>query len=481
MIIAHHAVSALQRKQLENLAADKPQKMAQGGEPKVGDEIDYTKGDDSDADIPYGTASVPPPPQIQQAPVMQEATAPVLAQDVASAPIVSALPQQPAKGEGFDLGKSYQLGQKAISEQQAVDVAKAEAAADIQSRDLAEREAFNQSQNTSMQRLMEQRDHFIKDYSSDHVNANHYVENMSAGEKVATSIGLLLGGFSAGFGGGENPALEYINKQIERDIASQQARKEQQKTILGANEQFFKDSILAQNQTRINMNDIYDRKIQLAASKLGTPQAKANADAAHAKFALENAELLQKNASRAAMLQFANQGGPGLKSMDPAQLLGMVPEKDRAAVSKEIADAKEFIQGRKHLLDTFDKVAKLNTVANLANPTVQRASQVEALTNTASIILGKLVGTGALSDDERAAMLKAFASIADRKEAVASKRANIISIMDQKRPATPLFKATTGMDLDRFQSTSVPVEAQYKTVNGVRYMRGPNGEAIPVK
>jgi septum formation inhibitor MinC len=167
--------------------------------------------------------------------------------------------------------------------------------------------------------------------------------------------------------------------------------------------------------------------------------------------------------------------------MDPAQLLGMVPEKDRAAVSKEIADAKEFIQGRKHLLDTFDKVAKLNTVANLANPTVQRASQVEALTNTASIILGKLVGTGALSDDERAAMLKAFASIADRKEAVASKRANIISIMDQKRPATPLFKATTGMDLDRFQSTSVPVEAQYKTVNGVRYMRGPNGEAIPVK
>jgi hypothetical protein len=66
------------------------------------------------------------------------------------------------------------------------------------------------------------------------INENHYMENQGAGQKVANALGLILGGFKQGLVGGSNPAMDFINSQIDRDINAQKARADQQNTIYGA-------------------------------------------------------------------------------------------------------------------------------------------------------------------------------------------------------------------------------------------------------
>ena len=231
-------------------------------------------------------------------------------------------------GSPVDVNQAYAQGQKSISEQQDVASQLADHQAKIQQADLDARQDLNSTLQKNTRDFQAQQKQFMSDYMNNHIDPKHYMENMGSGQKVATGIGLFLGGFSSAFTHQGNPAMDFLNKQIDRDIAGQESRLGQQKTILGANQELFHDQMLANNATRINMNDIYDHKIQLAASQLGTPAAKAQADAAHSKFALENAQLLQQNALRATVLQSIHQSnGAGL---EPAQLgqAGIIPEAD---------------------------------------------------------------------------------------------------------------------------------------------------------
>lgn len=274
------------------------------------------------------------------------------------------------------LNSSYKMGQHAIREEQNVASQLAKSQADIQQQDLDARKALNQDIQNSSKVFQEGQQKLLDAYANGKIDPNHYQESMGTGRKVATAIGLLLGGISGGLNGtGVNPAAKFLQDQISRDIEAQKSSLDQKRTILGANRELYQDKQLAENATRMNMNDIYSHQIQLAASKIGTAQAKAAADAQSSKLGLENAQLLQSNSLRAATLKSIKSGGAGLDAITLANAGLMKPEE--AQKEQSSIDAQK--QAINNINSLYQQANKEQTAGNLLNPqSYKRIDQINA-------------------------------------------------------------------------------------------------------
>lgn len=103
------------------------------------------------------------------------------------------------------------------------------------------------------------------------INPNHYMESMQAPQRVATGIGLLLGGLSSGLTGHANPAMEILNKQIDRDIDAQKAGLNNKMNIYHAYLDQFKNAAAAESMTRATELAITGQKIKIAALNSADP------------------------------------------------------------------------------------------------------------------------------------------------------------------------------------------------------------------
>lgn len=181
-----------------------------------------------------------------------------------------------AKAKG-DLGKNQSgiLGKQTVAE--ADNLAKTQAA---------------------QQQAMTEYDGLIKDVQKGYVNPNHFMENMGTGQRVASAIGMLLGGLN-GTPGGANPAMDFINKQIDRDIEAQKTNLGAKNNLLAHNIQHLNSVQDGYRLTQAQMAAMYAHQIDQEAAKAMGPQAQAAAMQA-------KGELLGKSA------MFLGQiGGPG--------------------------------------------------------------------------------------------------------------------------------------------------------------------------
>lgn len=108
------------------------------------------------------------------------------------------------------------------------------------------------------------------------IDAQNYVKSMPGGEKVATALGLLLGGFTQGFHGGNNPAADWLNQRISDDIDAQKSNQSGQKSILGAYQSLYGNNVAATAAARASIIDMYSHQANQIALQLGTPQAAVN-------------------------------------------------------------------------------------------------------------------------------------------------------------------------------------------------------------
>lgn len=111
----------------------------------------------------------------------------------------------------------------------------------------------------------------IKDIDNNHINPNHWQESRTTGNKVAQAIGLMAGGFGAAYTHGGNPAMDYINKQIDRDIAAQQSAQGDRKTVLSAYQQQYQDQNIANLMAKATLQQKYANDIDKAAAQAATP------------------------------------------------------------------------------------------------------------------------------------------------------------------------------------------------------------------
>lgn len=83
--------------------------------------------------------------------------------------------------------------------------------------------AINTGYQTSLAKHSAEINNVIQDIQNSHIDPSRYMSSLGTEGKIATGIGLILGGIGAGMSHGPNMALDFLNKQIDRDIAGQRA------------------------------------------------------------------------------------------------------------------------------------------------------------------------------------------------------------------------------------------------------------------
>jgi len=121
----------------------------------------------------------------------------------------------------------------------------------------------------NMNKLEAERQGIMHDIQEGHIDPNQYLNDMGTGGKIATGIGLILGGIGGGLTGQENPAMKFLNSQIDRNIHAQQSELGKKENLLSANFKQFGNLQAAKEFTRINMNDMLKSKIEQAAASNG--------------------------------------------------------------------------------------------------------------------------------------------------------------------------------------------------------------------
>lgn len=298
MTIAMKALPKIQREQIIRLA--QVQKFDEGS-PDTVQANDSDSGAKPDSAAPAGgthitiNAAAPPAPTVAPA---QNAAA-----HYAAEPVNVVAPQVPSAVKNLGANGTMnpaavaQNTQEAVKGQQAIDTAKTAAAVPVEQGYLS---GVAENQKVA-QDLFNQMSSHVNDFNqyiqTNPINPNAYVENMGAGKKVLSGLGLILGGLGAGqLGSTDNSALRFLNSQIDRDIAGQQARTNNQRTVLGAYQDLYGAGVAANNLTKASLLDLYTHKAQLIADKLGTPQSRVAAQQLGANAALEKSKLLQEAA-----------------------------------------------------------------------------------------------------------------------------------------------------------------------------------------
>lgn len=323
MTLAHTKLPKIQQEHLKRL------KLA-GGTP------DGTVGDTKDdgtqtpsTNININAAPTPQPGQSMQS----TQPAPINIPQAPATPSVT-LPNGSMSAPG--VAQTAQSGMD-LNAQVAAEKGKADAV--YQKQFLDERARQAQLDQQHIADLKGHTDDFANYMKTNPINPNAYLENMNAGRKMQTGLGLLLGGFGSGLGGGPNMALDSLNKQIDRNIDAQKARSEQAKTVYGAYKDLYGNENIATNLAKVSANDILVHQAEMTAAQLNTPQVQANLMQLKAQKAAENNKLILDSAGNLSSTPNMPKGGSG-----GGQQMQQSPQGGAPAVSDK-SDQSGFIGG----------------------------------------------------------------------------------------------------------------------------------------
>lgn len=163
---------------------------------------------------------------------------------------------------------------------------------------LYDRDTAMDTASDRINEIQGERSHIAKELSDQTIKPNQYLSDMSTPGKISTAIGLLLGGIGSGLAGGSNPALDFINAQIDRNIAGQQAMIHKNQNLLSANTDNLRDARAGADFTRVNYLDHVKNLIDMAAAKAGTPMAQAEALKAKGQIDMQTGMLMSKVGSQ---------------------------------------------------------------------------------------------------------------------------------------------------------------------------------------
>lgn len=326
-----------------------------------------------------------------------------------------------AYGKGLQEQKSGIFGQAAAEGKlAAAEGAAATAAAEKQ-------QAAMDAYSSNMKELQDHMQAAIKDYSAGHINPNHYLENMDAGKKVRTAIGLILGGMGAGLTHSDNLAMKFLNDQINRDVAAQQAELGKKANLITANYHLMGNMTDATKMTQAMQMQMYAFDLKKAAAQIADPMAKARALQAAGQLDMQAAPVLSQIAMRRTMLQGMSQG-----NIDPSTVVRMiVPEKQQEAAYKELQDAQNQTKAKATALSSFDQLSHLATAGNYVTSPLQTSRQVAAIRDPLMAELGKEFA-GKFTETDFGIMRTLFPAVGDDQNTLQRKRAQLEKMVSEK-------------------------------------------------
>lgn len=222
-------------------------------------------------------------------------------------------------------------------------------------KNIADAQEFESTYNSEYQKGMKSLDDAKQAFAETKLNPNHWQESLTTGAKVTNAIALFLGGISSGLAGGPNPALRFINDQIDRDVKAQEKEIGKKATLLEANYKQFGDWQQAKQMTRLQIKDIYAMKMQKMALESGSKESIDKANIEVAKIDKEKIGIIQNNAMNSAKMKMMTSNSQGKQDTDPAsQVQFLVPPEHQKKVFDEIDAAKNTVKAAKGILKAFD-------------------------------------------------------------------------------------------------------------------------------
>lgn len=161
----------------------------------------------------------------------------------------------------------------------------------------------------------------IDDIKTQQIDPNRFMGSMDTDRRIQTALGLALSGFGSSLTGGPNQALDFINKQIDRDIDAQKADLGKKNTLLSAYMHEYGNLRDAENMARVTLQAVTQSKLQQAEATAQQPIAKVRAQQLNAALQADMAPKMQQQALNMMLMQ-AGAGGTGKEPSD--QLLGML-------------------------------------------------------------------------------------------------------------------------------------------------------------
>lgn len=244
---------------------------------------------------------------------------------------------------------------------------------------IAQQQAQQKVYQDSLKNNMADINATVQDYKAGHIDPSRYLASQNVGQKIATAIGLVLGGIGGALTHQENPAMKFLQTQIDRDIESQKAELGKKENLLSVNFRKFGNMQDAVKMTQAMQHGIYAAQFEKAAALAQTPIEKARAMQAAAQLQSQILPTLQQIRVRNTLLgQNASQN---TQKIDPAIAARFLApdESTRKEAVKEAGEYKSLVKAQETLFTAFNQLDKLNTIGNRIQHLGRTPAAVESI------------------------------------------------------------------------------------------------------
>lgn len=253
--------------------------------------------------------------------------------------------------------------------------------------------------------------------SAQQIDPNRYWHNMSTGGKIASMIGIALGGFGQGYAGRQgNPVMDQINKYIEQDIDAQKTNYDHLRgqlgdkmTMYGLARQQGLDAVTAATAARAAAWQNVQMQLQAQQMRSQDPEVQARAKMQGAEISknqLTTGMDLQQRIFMMEGLRKAMTGG----GIENPMFLPQEMQKNAVKMPNgkyQIANsedgAKEVAKTQvaaAEMKDTVQKMRQLQAAAGVSLPYTEAKTQAAGLMSTLLFQNQNLEGFKRLSDED---------------------------------------------------------------------------------
>ena len=249
-----------------------------------------------------------------------------------------------------------------------------------QQREIADSQARMQQLN---QQFSQDAANLATEIKNNPIDAGRYFNSKSSLGQVSTAIGLILGGIGGGLNRtGQNVALDFLNKNIDRDIEAQKAQKQNQTSLLNQLTQRYGSEQNAESMLRAGLLSKTQAELAEAASRAASPMARINAEKAAAALDMQKQALMAPVIKQQMTYDAIRQGAT------PEQLLRMGA--DPKLISEQLVpgmglagsaeDKKKLVELQEVMAPLKQNVARLSSLGPAALvPLTEANKQAKAL------------------------------------------------------------------------------------------------------
>lgn len=186
--------------------------------------------------------------------------------------------------------------------------------------------------------LNQERLHTLDDLDNQHIDPKKYVNNMSTGSKIASIIGIALGGGSSAITGQPNLAYNTLQANIGRDIDAQKANMSKSQNMLANNLAQFGNLRDATQWQHTISQDVIAYGLQQKAASMAPGMAQANALKLSGQLRQDSSQMVAQMGMRRAMMNFTQQSAQNPQQFNQAlQLMRMTnPEMAKEMESRYV-------------------------------------------------------------------------------------------------------------------------------------------------